>query len=159
MTVTLFLPPLFNSTSPFSSTATQTIVCMSACSSFTEKTVCLCWRDQGFPWSWKQTSVSGHCIQLLLIQMFLFFFATLVSLDATWQSLIAPLFATPPLCVSPSLCLQPRGAGTHWWCSEEEHHQWERWFCLCLCPSVDRGEKNMEHTEKTQPRHSEQQPR
>lgn len=38
---------------------------------FSEKMPCLNWRNQGFQWSWKQTSVSGHCVQRLSIQMFL----------------------------------------------------------------------------------------
>lgn len=128
----------------------KTVVCMSACSSFCEKMVCLCWRDQGFPWSWTQTSASGHCIQLLLIQIF-FLQPWFRGCNTTVTN--SPL---PPLCVSPSLCLQRTGAATHWWWSEEEQHQWERWFRLCLCPSVDRGERNMDHTEAAHPRHSQQ---
>lgn len=73
---------------------------------------------------------------------------------ASWRSLIAQLLITPPLCVSPSLCLQRTGAGTQWRWSEEEHHHWERWFCLCLWPSVDRGERNMDRREAARPRHS-----
>lgn len=83
---------------------------MSACSSFCEKMVCLCWRDQGFHGPEHKrlclATASSSCL-------FKIFFCNPGSGDATRRSLIAPSLPSVSvrLCVSNAQALPLTGGG------------------------------------------------